>query len=101
MRHRHERPLSATAGRQAIVLRLEIRPFTACRSMGRFHQGLAQPDIPVLGTTALSLPRALVVARAEAHPRSQLSGGWKAGHIRANLRENDLGHPSTHARNVV
>ena len=69
--------------------------------MSRFNQGLAQPSIPLTRLAAEVFASALVIARTDANPGGEMLGIGKARHIRADLRQEDLGESLIDPRNRI
>jgi hypothetical protein len=57
-----------------------------------FDQRRAEPWAPAPNTIALTLAGTLVIARTDACPEGEVSYGWEAAHIRANLGHQNLGN---------
>src|SRR5947208_2806538 len=90
-RHRHRRPLDASAGGDPTELRSDVSVWLPLHRVGRFYQGAAQPGVALAGLAAAGLASRLVLAGAHCRPGSQVSVRREAAHVHANLGDHYLG----------
>ena len=86
--------LGAAAGFEPVEEGVVVAGLDAHRRPGGLHQERLEPGGAVAQLRRATLARALVVAGAEPGPGDEMSGGWEAAHVKA-----DLGHD--HARRDV
>src|SRR5262245_8619673 len=72
--HGDDSPFLAATTRQAPVLRLQVRVLFTRRGPSRLAQRPPQPHVPLGGAVSLSLPRRLLVSRADTRPTGQVPG---------------------------
>src|SRR5574341_583248 len=88
--HRHGGLLLAPAPDQAAVLGGEVARGVA-GGPGGLDEGCPEPPAPLPGLPGAPLPRALVVAGAEARPGGAVAVGGEDAHIGPQFRDQDLG----------
>src|SRR5215470_2052438 len=84
--------LRPAATLEAQELRAQVGLLGAHRGPGRLDERGLEPGGARPGPGGPPLARALVQPGTEARPRDQMAGGGKAGHVEADLREDDTGH---------
>src|SRR5262249_44930046 len=94
---RDGRFLLAAPRDEPVVLRSEIGVTGSTARVRGFDEGGPEPGITLARLAALTFPGTLIIARTHASPRGEMGRGWESGHIRANLRDHDLGDASTDA----
>src|SRR5262252_8772148 len=83
--------LGASTTLEAEELRSEVSILAAGGGPGGLHEGGLQPGIAGAGAGREAFAGTLVEAGAEAGPGNEMAGGGKAGHIEADLGDQDAG----------
>src|SRR5207302_1009221 len=99
--HRHQSPLLASPGCYATVLRSQVAPLHSHSPMRRLHKRTTHPPVALACGARSPFAPALVVARCQAHPCSQVGSRREAAHVCAHLRHKQLGCPPPYPRHTV
>src|SRR5947207_1257922 len=92
--------LESDAWDQAVQLGCKVGLSPTGRVAG-FDQSDPQPGAPLSGAATFPLAGALAIPRAHPGPTGQMTRRRKAAHVKADLRQQDLGGPAADPRNRI
>src|SRR5579859_6596791 len=97
----NQSPTPSAPGSKMTILSRQIRILGASGPMRRFDEGLTQIGATFARSPAVAFASALVIARTQTRPGSQVARIGEAANVRTQFSQDNLSDVATNARNSV